>query len=97
MYETYKLYRLKNVFDDYGQLKEEYEVVDVIDVQVGYKNVVSATGEVIYNTYYVTGLTNYNNFIPKAKYKLINEEHEYIIETTLPFYKKTVLNLKEVL
>lgn len=97
MYKPYKLLKQEEIYGDYGQLQEKYQVVDLIDVQVGYKNVITAQGEVIYQVRLISGFTNYNNFIPGQKYKLVNDEHEYIVESFLPFNRRSVLTLKEVL
>lgn len=97
MYDTYKLFRQRKVYDAYGQLQDKFEIEDLVDVQVGYKNVITTQGEVIYQARSISGFTNYNSFIPGQKYKLVNDEHEYIVESFLPFNRRSVLTLKEVL
>ena len=95
MFKTYELHKLVKGYDDYGNMKEDYERIGSIEVQISINQVTTAQGNVVYNAFSIVGITPFKDFELKENYKLVHEEHEYMIERIQPA-RLSILSLKEI-
>lgn len=95
MFKTYELHKLVKGYDEFGSVKESYELVGSIEVQTSINTVTTAQGNVVYNAFSMVGITPFKDFELKENYKLVHEEHEYIIERIQPA-RLSILSLKEI-
>lgn len=96
MFKTYELHKLVKGYDEFGSVKESYELVGSIEVQTSINTVTTAQGNVVYNAFEIVAVTPFKDFELKENYKLINEEHEYKVEHITPS-RLTILRLKEII
>lgn len=80
-----------------GQIKKNYETIDVIEVAI-YKNKgFTAGNEFLYTKAELVGLTRFRGFEPKEKYLLIDAQgRKYTVEDMNRQARLTSLELKEV-
>lgn len=96
MFKTYELHKLVKGYDEFGSVKENYELINSIEVQMSINTVTTAKDNVVYNAFEIVALTPFKEFELQGEYKLINEEHEYKVEHITPS-RLTILRLKEVI
>lgn len=95
MWSEYELYELIESYDTFGNLKTDYELIEVIDVSLAVKSMVVVQNDQVYQVNSVVATTPYQGLLHSAKYKLKRNDHEYMIES---FVEGRIcsLQLKEV-
>ncbi len=78
-YETFKLYQLVETFDDYGNSKNDYELLEDIQVYVNEQHLKVLGADTCYFVKAWQGVTPYNKFELGAECKISNSYHEYKI------------------
>ena len=96
-YEVYTLEQWVEGEDDNGRPKEEYKVIDQVNVCVNHKKVYQVIDGQLYTiTLPVCIVPKVLNLQFDGKYRLISDEHVYEVDSFRPCRRFTVFNCKEV-
>ena len=79
------------------KLNDDWELIDSIDVTINYLNYNNARNDIAYKELTHIGLTYYKRLSNNEKYKLVDEDNEYLILHVNNETRMTQLNLQEVL
>lgn len=95
-WSTYSLEQKVIVQNAIGQCKESWERVDDVRVAISSKLYTTVTNDAVYRKYEPTGITTYKKLEIDASYRIVSEEHTYLVTSFNIDSRFTQLLLKEV-
>lgn len=94
-FNTFKLYQLKESYDEFGNSNNIYEFICDIELSISATKVNSFEDGIMYTTFSISGITPYENFIDNEKYKVVYGHEEYLINS-INRSRLNILDLKRV-